>query len=241
MALDHVGWYRSLWFPSVMRETLNFPEAASDNEVHISLFRLIEAGAIEVGRGVGERFERVDAPIPVIVEDIQLNCESQYELRLSPDALERLHAAVKGSRVAQHFEILVHGYSFDVDTYLKSSPLRFDTVWHRGEGCYETNGVAIRLGNGVVTSLEDQERIAIEFLFRNRDPLKSLAAFSGADWRFLDLQYDVPRDEFWAGCCLHLSPKLMWHALDVGLTPRFHVAPDDFGYGFSRDLFLAGW
>ena len=50
VAIDHVGWYAYLWFPTVHRETLNFGSDAPDEAVHAAFASLIKKCALEVAQ-----------------------------------------------------------------------------------------------------------------------------------------------------------------------------------------------
>jgi len=113
MALDHVGWYRSCWFPQVQRESLNFPGGPTDEEARAALFRLIRAGAVEAGKTVDGTFVRVSDPIPDVLADLETNAKSAYDLQLSEEAVRQLHAALERGKLPcrGHFQILAHGES----------------------------------------------------------------------------------------------------------------------------------
>jgi hypothetical protein len=241
MAIDHIGWFSNLWFPRVFREALNFPEGPTDQEIQSALLRLIEAGALQAGQLAAGEFVQSWDPISQVLDDIQCSSASSYTIRISPEMLGKLQLALKRARVSGrgHFEIWAHGYAFNVDEYLESAPLQFDRVWHRGDGCYETSGLAKRLGNGALMSLENQEQTAIEFLVLNRESLKALAAYPQVEWFFLDFQC-TPDSESWSCCTFSLSAELMRCALEVGVTPRFYVVPLDWCH-YSWDDFLEGW
>jgi hypothetical protein len=244
--LNHVGWYPTLWFPEVQRDAINFPTGPTDDEVHAALFRLIQTGSIEVRKTAGMACVVVNDPTPEVLEDIRTNSESEYELELSEGARRQLLAALERSKVPvrDHFELFAHGVSFDVDTYLKSAPLEFDLVWHRGEGCYRSNGVARLLGNGAIVSLADQQRIAVEFLSANRDSLMALARFPGVETFILGLQFNIELTEGLVGSCLSPSAVLMSQAQEIGISPTFYIDLNRPGepphYRFSDELFLKG-
>jgi hypothetical protein len=173
-SLDHVGWYPQLWFPAVRREAIDFPGEPTDDEIHTALFRMIEDGAIEIGRREGDAFVRISVPIFEVPERLR-ECGSEYDLKIGENTRQQLHAGLKRNVVPPrgHFQLLAQGESFDVDAFLKSTRLELDLVWHRGEAAYRSNGVSRLLGNGATIGLERQQQIAVEFLKANRDPLRS--------------------------------------------------------------------
>jgi hypothetical protein len=121
--------------------------------------------------------------------------------------------------------LLAHGDAFDVDAYLASSPLQFDQVWHKGDLIcggehYPTSGVEKSLDEGS-SGPPLQDRTAVEFLSAHREALRELGAFPGVETFILGLYLSLPRG--FAGTCVGPSPGLMWHCLDVGLTPLFYL------------------
>lgn len=125
-----------------------------------------------------------------------------------------------------HFELFAHGDSFDPDAFLATTPLRFDSAWHKGDkgrGHPKSNGIKKVLGDGATIPLYEQERIAIDYLVAHRDALKSLAQFPGVTTFILGLHYHVVLDESTVGFCVGPSAGLMSCALDIGIEPMFYV------------------
>jgi len=129
-----------------------------------------------------------------------------------------------------HFVLFAHGRDFDVDAFLATTPLRFDKVWRRGElasACggvehrYETAGVEVKLGDGATLPLREQEHVACEFLRRNRDPLRALTSFAGADHRFLRLQHRFEIGSGVVGMSVGPPSCLMRALLDTGFVPLY--------------------
>lgn len=247
LSLDHVGWFPESWFPKVQREAINFPTEPTDDEIHSALFRLIQAGSLEITKTVGTSSARMSDPTPEVLEDLRTNGESAYKLELNERVRQQLHDALDRARVPArgHFELFAHGDSFDVDTYLKLAPLDFDLVWHRREGGHPTSGVGRVLGNGAVIPLSEQQRIAAEFMSANRDSLRELGTFPGVETFNLGLQFNMELKEGLKGFCLAPSAMLMRHALEIGISPTFYVVLNRPGeppaHGFSLELFLQGW
>jgi len=125
-----------------------------------------------------------------------------------------------------HFELFAHGESFDVDAYVASSPLRFDLVWHGGDGCYQTSGVSITLGDGATIGVFEQERLAREFLCTNREVLRELGSYPGVETFILGLHYQAELTGGTSGFCLGPPPGLMSHCLDIGIRPVYYVVVD---------------
>jgi hypothetical protein len=181
-----------------------------------------------------------------MLQDLQADGKPTYILDLEEGIRRKLRAALERSRVPPrgHFELFAHGDEFDVNAYLKSASLDFDSVWHRREGGRPTNGVGKRLGDGAVIPLDEQQRGAIEYLSTNRDALRELANFPGVATFILGLQYNIEVGENLRGFSMGPSPKLMWHALDVGIHPTFYVVlnrPGEADHGFSLETFLQSW
>jgi hypothetical protein len=208
-SLDHTGWYPDLWFPYVLREHLNFPDGPSDSDVQNALFRLIEKGAVAVSRADGS-----DVSIPArftreILQEVGAEGQPIYELALDDDASRRLRGALDRSRIPLrgHFELFALGEDFDVDAYLRATPLSFDSVWRRQEGGLPTSGVGMLLGNGAEIPLMDQQRLAIQFLASNRDALRELARFHGITSFTLGLQYNIKLTAGLLGFCMSRRPS----------------------------------
>ncbi|HVK13755.1 MAG TPA: hypothetical protein VM597_33740, partial [Gemmataceae bacterium] len=71
-----------------------------------------------------------------------------------------------------------------------------------------------------------QQQIAVEFLSANRDALKGLAQYPGVATFVLGLQCHVELSPGTIGFCKDPSAWLMWHCLDIGISPTFYVTLD---------------
>jgi hypothetical protein len=237
-ALDHVGWYRSCWFPRVERDSLNFPDGPDDEEVRAALFRLVESGAVVVS-GASSKAEAI--------EDIRTNPESEYELELSEEARQQLYAAQERAKVSLpgYFRLFAQGAEFDVDEYLRSTSLTFDQVWRRGEGSYAMNGVAKRLGDGAALSWADQQTIAARFMAENREALQALSEFPGVQQVTLGLQFNIDLQPGLLGFAVTTWQHLLRCALDARVSPTIYVHHSGPGgplpYTYSPERFLEGW
>jgi|GEM_PF-5436835 len=133
------------------------------------------------------------------------------------------------ARYMNEFQLFAHGVEFDPDAYLSISPLNFDGVWHKGESGYDhpkSSGVFKVLGDGCTLPIFEQEQIAIEYLSANRDALKALAQHPHVTTFNLGLQYHIVLDATIVGFCMGPSAQLMWHCLDIGITPTYYVTLD---------------
>ncbi len=245
-SLDHAGWSPHLWFPTVRREQINFPDGPTDAEIHGALFQLIRKGSVTVSSPAGGQSETPTDLSPEMLQDLQANNQPIYRLDLEEGIRRTLHAALERSMVPPrgHFELLAHGEEFDVDTYLKSASIDFDNVWHRREGGPATSGVGRRMGDGAAIEVNEQQRIAIEYLSTHSDALRQLANFPGVTTFILGLQYNVEIDKNVRGFCVSPFASLMWHAIDVGIRPTFYVVfkrPRAVDHGFSLETFLQSW
>ena len=130
------------------------------------------------------------------------------------------------------FRVFAHGESFDPQAYLATTPLKFPGLWLKGESKLpnhpKLSGVFKVLGDGKTVPLLDQERIAIEFLAINRDALKALAQFPGVTTFILGLHYyiELEKHKGIVGFCMGPPPRLMWHALDIGIELTYYVTLD---------------
>jgi hypothetical protein len=122
-----------------------------------------------------------------------------------------------------NFALIAHGARFDVDEYVVSAPIFFDEVWRVGERHHLTSGVRKELGDGRPLSQPEQERIAIEYLAANREALAALARFPGVTAFLLGFDVVVEASEGLVGFAVCTSPRLMAHALAVGVEPTFYI------------------
>jgi hypothetical protein len=129
-----------------------------------------------------------------------------------------------------YFALFVHGDGFDVDDYLSSASLVFDEIWRKGEqrpvcvdSGYETSGVRKYLGDATRLSIEEQDRIAVDFVEANRQQLRHLFAYPGAKYRLLGLQHPFKVDDGTLGFAIGPSARLMSLALDLGFEITYYV------------------
>jgi hypothetical protein len=129
-----------------------------------------------------------------------------------------------------YFALFVHGEDFDVDAYLASSALVFDDVWHKGEqrpvcveSAYETSGVRKYLGDATALSVEEQDRLAVDFALGNQEQLRRLFSFPGAAYRTLGLQRPFKVGDGTLGFTIGPSARLMWLALDLRFEISYYV------------------
>jgi hypothetical protein len=133
-----------------------------------------------------------------------------------------------------HFAILVHGPSLDVDALLQSTPLRADAVWRRGPypdgsggpGAVATSGISIRLGNGQELAFAKQQRLAAEFLEANREALGALRRFPGARYAFVGLHFRIEVRAATVGASVSISPRLLRIAGEIGMEVSVYVDLD---------------
>ena len=138
-------------------------------------------------------------------------------------------ASDRAPDVMNQFRLFAHGVAFDPDAYLAEAPLKFDGAWHKGEGGHDhpkSSGVFKMLGNGRTLPIFEQERIAVEFLSANREALKVLAKYPGVTTFILGLQCHIELEPGTIGFCMGPSALLMWHCLDIGVSPTFYVSLD---------------
>ena len=124
------------------------------------------------------------------------------------------------------FQLFAHGEAFDVDGYLATASLEFDGAWCKGKSGLDqpkSNGVFKVLGDGRTLSIFEQERIAIEYLSINRGELKALAQNPEVTTFILGLQYHIELQVNTIGFSMGPSALLMWHALEIGVSPTYYV------------------
>lgn len=129
-----------------------------------------------------------------------------------------------------YFCIVANGEAFDVDGYAKSSPLKLDRVWRRGEKrvdsdtVHELSGLEIDLGEGINLSIEEQQEIAVESLSANERLLKTLQSTPGVTTFYLGLQENVLPDSL--GSIMDVSRSLMKVALKIGIQVTIWACVD---------------
>jgi hypothetical protein len=127
------------------------------------------------------------------------------------------------------FRIFAHGVDFDPEAFLTSTSLKFDGVWHKGESGQDhpkSSGVFKVLGNGKEVPIFKQQQIAIEYMSANQEALKALAKYPGVTTFILGLQYHMELEPGTIGFCMGPSALLIWHCLDIGVSPKFYVSLD---------------
>lgn len=125
-----------------------------------------------------------------------------------------------------YFEIFAHGESFDPDAFLRTTTLKCDGKWYKGQygsNHPESSGVNIRLGDGGTLELDEQEQIALEFLKANREALKHLSGFPGVTTFILGIEVDIEVAPNIVCTSFGVSPHLAWQALDVGIELVFYL------------------
>ena len=138
-----------------------------------------------------------------------------------------------GENTPNQFILFAHGEDFDADAFLEKTSLIFEKVWRRGqpkhpggEVLHKTSGVQKALGDGRVTPLPEQQRMACEFLHANRDGLRELASWPGANYRRVGLQYHLELSPGMGGFSMGPPSGLMVAALDVGFELTYYVTID---------------
>jgi hypothetical protein len=130
-----------------------------------------------------------------------------------------------------HFEILAHGESLDVDALLRSISLHPVEVWRRRDeklaGPHRrrmaTSGISVRLSHDEELAFEEQDRIAIEYLEQNRAALTALGRFPGVKYFFLGLAFGIEVDASIVGTCVSISPRLMRIAGEIGMEVTIYI------------------
>jgi hypothetical protein len=84
-----------------------------------------------------------------------------------------------------------------------------------------TNGLELLLSHERPIALSKQEEIAAAYLKAHRDELRVLAEFPGVEALNLGLAYRLPLNA--TGSALGPPSKLMFHALDTGVSLKYYV------------------
>jgi hypothetical protein len=92
-AIEHVGWYGQLWFPTVDRDDLNLPDGPTDDELRAALFALIDSGVVEVRRVRGDDEVRLENPSAETIEEVKKDStETDVTLQIKDGVIEELEA-----------------------------------------------------------------------------------------------------------------------------------------------------
>jgi hypothetical protein len=134
------------------------------------------------------------------------------------------------------FTLFAHGKMFDLDAFLSTSPMRPDYTWRSGDrkrydtttdatfDAHITSGLEFVLGDGLSIVYPKQEQIALDFIAANRDGLKTLGNFPGADHYILMFQYESEFQGDYTAGTVWASSRLMRSCLDIGCEIDFLVA-----------------
>lgn len=76
----------------------------------------------------------------------------------------------------------------------------------------------INLGDGLSIPIKSQQRIAVEYLKKNRNQLIRLKSFYGVERVTLGLQHKIDLKKGMVGFCVNTSPKLMRQVLEAGIS-----------------------
>ena len=134
-----------------------------------------------------------------------------------------------------YFRLFAHGKNFDADNCVKTSPLIFDKIWHRGDllagfeftkSTHPTSGIELCLGKGRELTIFEQDRIAADFLESNEESLKQLADYPGVDTFILGLHYRIKLDQSICGFSMSASQRLICLSLRIGIDVTFYVDLD---------------
>ncbi len=93
-AIEGTGWYGQLWFPTVARDVINFPDGPSDDEIHAALFSLIDSGVLEIWIIRGDDEIRLEEPSAKTIEDVKKDStETDVTLEIRDGVIEDLEAS----------------------------------------------------------------------------------------------------------------------------------------------------
>jgi hypothetical protein len=127
------------------------------------------------------------------------------------------------------FRLFALGHAFDVDAYIKTSSLRFDHIWHRGDpkpggiGRFANSGAQIDLGDGRKIPAEQQEAVAADFLDAHDRLLRELGVFPGVTHVTLGIHFCVHATPGLSSFTVGPSARLMQSALRAAVSPVFYV------------------
>ena len=113
------------------------------------------------------------------------------------------------------FRLHAVGELFDVDFYLTQYKIDYNSVWYKDER-YQNSGFVKYLGNEYELDLYQQEKIAYEYMQRNKDSLKALVNWENVDVVILGLSYEFKVFPT-VGTCLSFSPATIALAAEIGL------------------------
>ncbi len=127
------------------------------------------------------------------------------------------------------------GTAFDVDGFVKDSPLAHASVFHRGEpkipgvpggAKRSASGLNVRVSEAGIDDLMTQIQDATHFLNEHEDELRRLASFQGVEevcldfaiqWKNLTAQTDVfPSELLWQAGALDIDLVVTHYAVAEG-------------------------
>jgi hypothetical protein len=132
-----------------------------------------------------------------------------------------------------YFKLMVHGETLDVEAVVARALFAYDRVWKRGEirrtdteVLPRTSGIEKHLGDGRIIDMFEQEELACAFFEANRDALRELAAFPGADVRILGIHRPLQVRPGTTGYGVRPPTRLMNAMVATGFEPVYYLRFD---------------
>ena len=119
------------------------------------------------------------------------------------------------------FKLHVVGELFDLDLYLSQYKIDYSSVWYKNEK-YKNSGFVKYLGNKYNLDIYEQEKIAYEYMQKNKKALKALVNWKNVDVVILGLSYEFKVYPS-IGTCLSFSPATVALAGEIGLELAFYI------------------
>lgn len=89
----HNEWHPSLWFPTIQRDVVNFPDGVHDQEVQSCVLDLIRSGLIQVGRWEGAEFRSIEEILLGTIDELRSDPQTEFFLRTKPEVYEEIASA----------------------------------------------------------------------------------------------------------------------------------------------------
>lgn len=131
----------------------------------------------------------------------------------------------------RRFRFYAHGKNFDVDHYLSQYKIDYSRTWDKDK--YEFSGLVKYLGNEYILHLDKQEKIAYEYMQKNKNALTAIANWENVDFAVLCLSCEYQVNSTGTETFFSFEPETMALAGEIGLRLAF-----DLEVSISEDWYI---
>ena len=121
----------------------------------------------------------------------------------------------------RRFRFYAMGKNFDVDLSLSQYKIDYSRTWDRDK--FEYSGLVKYLGNEYILSLCKQEKIAYEYMQKNKNALTEIVNWENVDFAILCLSSEYQIDSTRTETYFSFEPKTMALAGEIGLKLAFNL------------------